>query len=344
MFKIQVIIIKTNHNKIFQMKTFAFAALAASASALSAIEFEYLQHIAKFGRQHHNVEEYALRLANFVKTHEFIQENNSSNATHVAGHNQFSDWHRAEYVAMLGYNHYTYASSNGYKVLSTENLPSSVNWVDAGAVTKVKNQGSCGSCWSFSTTGAMEGAHFVAGNALTSFSEQQLVDCAYGAQYGSYGCNGGSMDGAMAYYQQYNAMTEESYPYISGSSTSKKSCEYDASQATDTMDKAVTDVTPDSVDQLKAAVAQQPVSIAIEADKFVFQTYQSGVLNSTKCGTNLDHGVLIAGYGNEDGQDYWLVKNSWDTTWGDNGYIKIAMVDGEGICGIQMAPVYPTTN
>merc|ERR1712228_67991 len=148
----------------------------------------------------------------------------------------------------------------------------------------------------------------------------------------------------MAYYQQYNAMTEESYPYISGSSSSKKSCQYDASQATSTMDLNVTDVTPDSVDQLKAAVAKQPVSIAIEADKFVFQTYQSGVLNSTKCGTNLDHGVLIAGYGNEDGQDYWLVKNSWDTTWGDNGYIKLAKDSTTGTCGVQMEPQAPTTN
>ena len=106
------------------------------------------------------------------------------------------------------------------------------------------------------------------------------------------------------------------------------------------------DVTADSVSQLMAAVAQQPVSIAIEADKRVFQSYTSGVLDSTSCGTNLDHGVLLVGYGTDEasGLDYWLVKNSWNTVWGDEGYIKIARVEGSGICGIQMAPVYPTTN
>jgi len=155
---------------------------------------------------------------------------------------------------MLGYKSMPRMIRNQV-ILDVSNLPSEVNWVTDGAVTGVKDQGQCGSCWSFSTTGAMEGAHFVAGNALESFSEQQLVDCAYGAAYGSYGCNGGSMDGAMAYYQQYNAMTETSYPYISGTSTSKKSCEYEPSQATSTMDLAVTDVTPDSMDQLMAAVA-----------------------------------------------------------------------------------------
>merc|ERR1712062_532703 len=104
--------------------------------------------------------------------------------------------------------------------------------------------------------------------------------------------------------------------------------------------------TSDSVSQLMAAVAQQPVSIAIEADKRVFQSYTSGVLDSTACGTNLDHGVLLVGYGTDEasGLDYWLVKNSWDTTWGDEGYIKLAITDGQGICGVQDRPLYPTAN
>jgi len=95
---------------------------------------------------------------------------------------------------------------------------------------------------------------------------------------------------------------------------------------------------------MKAALATQPLAVSIEADKMVFQTYTSGVLNSTKCGTNLDHAVLAVGYGTENGQDYWLVKNSWNTTWGDKGYIKLAIVDGEGICGVQMEPLTVNTN
>ena len=95
---------------------------------------------------------------------------------------------------------------------------------------------------------------------------------------------------------------------------------------------------------MKAALNIAPLAIAIEADKFCFQTYSSGVFDNTKCGTNLDHAVLAVGYGTENGQEYWLVKNSWNTTWGDEGYIKIAIVDGDGICGVQMDPEYPTTN
>ena len=97
-------------------------------------------------------------------------------------------------------------------------------------------------------------------------------------------------------------------------------------------------VTADDVDQMKAALAKQPLSVSLEADQACFQYYSSGVMDNTKCGTYLDHAVLAVGWGNEDGKDYWLVKNSWNTTWGDQGYIKIAIVDGVGICGIQMEP------
>ena len=138
------------------------------------------------------------------------------------------------------------------------------------------------------------------------------------------------MDGAMIYYETYNAELEETYPYTSGHNTAKKTCQYSASEDTDVAVSKKADVQADSISQLMAAVAQQPVSIAIEADKRVFQSYTSGVLDSTSCGTNLDHGVLLVGYGTDEasGLDYWLVKNSWNTIWGDEGYIKIARVEG----------------
>jgi C1A family cysteine protease len=104
-------------------------------------------------------------------------------------------------------------------------------------------------------------------------------------------------------------------------------------------------VTASNVAQMKAGLTQQPLAVSIEADKMVFQTYKSGVLNSTKCGTSLDHAVLAVGYGTDaTAGDYWLVKNSWNTTWGDQGYIKLAIVDGNGICGVQMEPQFPTSN
>merc|ERR1712032_49978 len=160
--------------------------------------------------------------------------------------------------------------------------------------------GVCGSCWAFSTTGSLEGRQQIANGTLISFSEQQLVDCAYGGSYGSYGCNGGSMYGAMTYYETYDAETEDTYPYISGSSTSRKSCQYSTSMDTDTAVTRPNAVTSNSVSQLKAAVSEGPVSVAIEADTYYFQTYSTGVMdNASSCGTNLDHGVLVVGYGTD---------------------------------------------
>jgi len=133
------------------------------------------------------------------------------------------------------------------------------------------------------------------------------------------------------------------YPYTSGRG-SVAACAYDKSSATAVEVSTYKFVTASNVAQMKAGLTQQPLAVSIEADKMVFQTYSSGVMSSTKCGTNLDHAVLAVGYGTENGQDYWLVKNSWNTTWGDKGYIKLAIVDGNGICGVQMEPQYPTSN
>jgi len=320
------------------MKSFAFAAVAGVATALNSAEFEYMQYVAKFNKVSNDVEEFQTRMMNFANTEKFIQEHNSSNATHVAGHNQFSDWSHAEYKAMLGYVRSETATKN-IKVFAETNADS-VNWVEAGAVTPVKDQGQCGSCWAFSSTGSLEGAHFIATSELLSFSEQQLVDCAY-VSYGNYGCNGGLQTNAYNYYEDGNKAELES---VYGYKGVKGSCAYKASSATAVTVSDYADVTPDSVPQMKAALAQGPLAVAIEADKMVFQTYKTGVLNSTKCGTNLDHAVLAVGYGTEAGQDYWLVKNSWNTTWGDQGYIKLAIVDGDGVCGVQMDPQSVTTN
>ena len=133
-------------------------------------------------------------------------------------------------------------------------------------------------------------------------------------------------------------MSEASYPYTALDGN----CVYNSSAAYQWNVTDYTHVTPNSVADLQSAIAMQPVSVSIEADKLCFQLYKSGVMNNTNCGTTLDHAVLAVGYGNESGQDYWLVKNSWGTSWGEAGYIKLAAVAGEGICGVQEGPLYPS--
>ena len=139
------------------------------------------------------------------------------------------------------------------------------------------------------------------------------------------------------------AELESTYPYTSGAGATA-ACAYNKSSATAVDVSAYKFVSASNVSQMKAALATQPLAVSIEADKYVFQSYKSGVLNSTKCGTSLDHAVLTVGWGTESGQDYWLVKNSWNTTWGDQGYIKLAIVDGNGICGVQMEPLTVASN
>ena len=213
-------------------------------------------------------------------------------------------------------------------------LPNSIDWRNHNAVTSVKNQGQCGSCWSFSATGAMEGAWAISQGTLISLSEQQLLDCS--RKYGDMACNGGLMDSAFNYAIDNGMCSEEEDPY-----------EAELSSCMNCIPVAkfsqCVDVTPNNQVHLKEAVANGPVSVAIEADQRIFQFYSGGVIDEYSCGTNLDHGVLIVGYGSEDGKDYWLVKNSWGDDWGENGYVKIARsnsTNDSGICGIAMQPSY----
>ena len=213
------------------MKAFALALSVGAVSAISNLEFNYMNHLAKFSRDISDLVEFEARLALFTESDNAIEAHNSQNGSFTLGHNQFSDWTPEEYKALLGYKpegdhrmDIGRGQKKPHKKFDTSKNAAEVNWVTAGAVTPVKNQGSCGSCWAFSTTGALEGAHFKATGQLLSFSEQQLVDCAYGRTYGSYGCSGGQPTGAMHYYQYYQADLETTYPYTSGSSTSQKSC------------------------------------------------------------------------------------------------------------------------
>jgi len=338
-----------------------FAVIGLTAAApLGESEYTSLWSAFKadFTKAYTSVEEHALRFSIFKDNVDFIMSHNARADEHgyTTGINQFADMTKAEFKkTMLTYQAHL-KKPNPIKVFDTTNLADSVDWVAKGAVTPVKNQGQCGSCWAFSTTGATEGAYQIATGKLLSFSEQELVDCA--GSYGNQGCNGGLMDNGFKYLESKGDALESTYSYTgkSGSCSSSKSSNPALAAGKVT---SFNDVTSDSVPQMEAAVSKGPVSVAIEADQSGFQFYKSGVFSGA-CGTNLDHGVLVVGYGTDSGKDYWKIKNSWGPTWGDQGYIRVIkggdslesnstsrkLLGGggggsSGECGLLKQPSYP---
>ena len=270
-----------------------------------------------------------------------IDAHNEGNFSWTMDVNQFADLTADEFKSSVSskFNRSEHKNTTtSLRGLYRVDIPSSVNWTAKGAVTPVKNQEQCGSCWAFSTTGSVEGAWFLANGALPSLSEQQLVDCS--TAEGNQGCNGGLMDYGFEYIVKNKGITTETaYPYTA---TGPNACVAAGKPVAATI-LGYKDVPVNSETALETAIAQTPVSVAVEADQSVFQFYSGGVMDSA-CGTQLDHGVLAVGYGTLGGKDYYLVKNSWGASWGANGYILLgrgAKFNPAGQCGIQMAASYP---
>ena len=292
---------------------------------MTPMEKEFAAYVAQYRKSYGTDEEYAARLAEFSKVHHTIAQHNMQGKSWTLAHNHMSDWTEAEKNALNGYIPRVRESS-GFK-FDTVDVPAAVDWRGKlQAVDHVKDQGQCGSCWAFSTTGSTESNTEIKSGVYASLSEQQLVDC---SQWNN-GCGGGNFDFAFDYFQANGAESESDYPYLAYDST----CAYEAKKVVNKKVAGYNDVTPYDSAQLKAAIVEGPTSIAIQANQPVFQHYHSGVIaNDGSCGEQLDHAVLAVGYGSEAGQEYIIVKNSWSATWGDKGFVKLAIGDYSGACG-----------
>lgn len=308
--------------------------------------------IRAFKKAYASEVEHSARFAAFKENYDFIRRHNADFqrglTTFTVGINTFADLTSEEYRTMiLRPDAFNITRRGGLLGGNEDQQPTflpplssdvtSVDWRQKSAVTEVKNQGQCGSCWAFSSAAAVEGAWAIATGKLVDLSEQQLMDCS--TSYGNHGCQGGLMDFAFEYIVKNGGIdSADDYPYTARNGKCDHTKERENKVAKISSYK---DVPPNNENQLLAAIARQPVSVAIEADQKAFQLYKSGVF-STACGTSLDHGVLAVGFGNEGSIPYWIVKNSWGESWGESGYIRLARgVGREGQCGIAKQPSYP---
>lgn len=258
------------------MKSFIALALAAVATAVESEDtFHFMQYIAEYQKNYVNVYEYQFRFENWLNANKAIVEHNAKESSYKMGHNQFSDWSPAEWDAFLTHKETAPATNNNQEIFAANSVP--IDWRKLNAVTPVKNQGSCGSCWTFSATGALEGAVAKKTGTLHSYAEQQLVDC----DTGSSGCNGGSATQAFDYWKTTTAVLEANYPYKAVQGT----CLNGSVTHTSVKTLGYTGVTASDPVAMKAGVAIQPLKVSIRASDASFQQYKSGIYNNTACGT-----------------------------------------------------------
>uniref|UniRef100_A0A1J3JYF4 Germination-specific cysteine protease 1 n=4 Tax=Noccaea caerulescens TaxID=107243 RepID=A0A1J3JYF4_NOCCA len=312
----------------------------------------YLQWSAEHGKTNNNnngiINQEDKRFNIFKDNLKFIDlhNDNNKNATYKLGLTRFADLTNDEYRSLyLGARTepargIAKAKNVNLKYLAAvkgEELPETVDWRQNGAVNPIKDQGTCGSCWAFSTAAAVEGINKIVTGELLSLSEQELVDC--DKSYNQ-GCNGGLMDYAFQFIMENGGLnTENDYPYRG----SDGNCNSNLKNSKVVSIDGYEDVPTKDETALKKAVSLQPVSVAIEAGGRVFQHYQSGIFTG-KCGTNMDHAVVAVGYGSESGVDYWIVRNSWGPRWGEDGYIRMERNLAQskaGKCGIAIEASYP---
>lgn len=321
-----------------QLAVLLLAVLAAASCETMDVKWRWWKQL--HSKDYKDESEEGLRRMVWGQNYHRIKEHNAGNHSFTLALNEFADMTQEEFHQLylappreakdMPVSGFLHKPQEGVKYAS------SMDWRSEGAVTSVKNQGQCGSCWAFSATGALEAQYKRSSGSLVSLSEQQLVDCSW--KYGNAGCNGGLMDYAFKYVKNSGLCSESDYPYLGYVWRCKGSyC------SAVTSCSGYKDISSGSEDSLLDAVASVgPVSVAIDASTYQFQFYSSGVYYDQKCSSNnLNHGVLVVGYDSSNNQEYWIVKNSWGTSWGASGYISMAK-NNNNMCGIASAASYPT--
>lgn len=315
--------------------------LMASVGAASPPMVERWNEFKQRYAKNYNGEEEDTRFMAFVGRVEHIESENAKNHSYTLGINTFADLTAGEEAALTKGRPQSLDAVSpaflGWQAWTGEASPAAVDWTTKGAVTAVKDQGICGSCWAFSGVAALEGAGAVASGRLVSMSEQQAMQCA--CYQPNRGCSGGYENDVFTYAQKNDMCTEAFYPY-QGVETipcfwNKPRCTGADVGLPKELVMGFKKVTADSEEALMAAVAQQPISIAVDTENWL--TYASGIMTGG-CAGGRDHAVTLVGYTG----DYWKVKNSWGASWGIQGYILLARgAGGHGQCGILAQPSFP---
>ncbi|CAK8577165.1 unnamed protein product [Lathyrus sativus] len=308
----------------------------------SSLEERHEQWMTEYGKVYKDDAEKDKRFIIFRDNVEFIESfNDANNKPYKLSVNHLADLTLEEFKA--SHNGYkkrstgTGLTSTSFKYEDVTSIPSSVDWRVKGVVTPIKDQGQCGSCWAFSTVAATEGINQITTGKLVSLSEQELVDCDTKGE--DQGCEGGLMEDGFEFIIKNGGITSETnYPYKATDGSCNNATTVPVAKI-----KGYEKVPVNSEVALLKAVANKPISVSIDASDSSFMFYSHGIYTG-ECGTELDHGVTAVGYGSANGSDYWLVKNSWGTVWGEKGYIRMqrGIAAKEGLCGIAMDSSYPT--
>jgi len=315
------------------------AVVLANAYPETYYQNQFSQFSQNFNKTYATPEEQALRYTVFKSNLDYINEHNARPSTFWLGVNQFADMTNKEYQKFLNFK----ASKGTFLSMvpssHSGDLPKTIDWREKGAVSYVKDQGQCGSCWAFSTTGTLEGTLKTSTNKLIELSEQQIIDCSWDKPYNNEGCDGGDMRPAIqAIIDMGGIDTEDDYPYDDYYGGDRHKCRYDQNKKVNLKIRAMVNISEGNETDLAYGIVQSPVSVAIDASQSSFQFYVGGIYYEPSCKTkneDLDHGVLAVGFG--DG--YFLVKNSWGPTWGWQGYIYMTRGKHNN-CGIATYATY----